>query len=128
MGRISYTVDEEDGILDATYTGEITLDDLHAHADAIALDQRFRRSMGCIADIRGACLEDNFETLSAFWDHIRPPELVRGRPKWAVVVDRTTSRDAIELLGEFAEGGPFSMRLFGNRTEANAWIRSAPGN
>ena len=124
MGEITYRIDEEREIIFSRCVGKITLDDLINHVNTIIFDPKFRRGMNSISDISDCELEGSFSILSSFLEHLKKMENLRGKFKWAVIVNVQKRLDGIQLFKTLANEGKFLVKLFEDKDEAEKWINS----
>jgi hypothetical protein len=122
MGNLVYSIDKKNRIINTKCTGNLTLEELKAHATTVVQDQKFQKGMNSISDFRDADLEHSFLALSAFREYLRPYEQKRDKFKWALIVNTQKGPSAISLFQTLLQDGIFTMKLFTNRNDAESWI------
>lgn len=122
MGNIVYTIDKKNRIVNSKCTGNLTLEELKAHAISVVHDQKFEKGMNSISDFRDADLENSFLALSAFRNYVRPYEQRRDKFKWALIINTQKDPSAIGLFQTLLQDGIFTLKLFTNKNDAENWI------
>ena len=60
--------------------------------------------------------------LSAFRKHLNGIEQIRGKFKWAIIVNIYEIQSGVKLFKTLASDGEFSIKLFENKDQAERWI------
>jgi hypothetical protein len=115
-------IDETEGIITVSYTGECTLDELKAAVLEVTDSRDYRPSHHVLSDLRGCAI---------FLDPDRLPELARlfdercadSTGKSALLLD-TPHETALALLHQRNVAGARTTELFSTREAALAWLRS----
>jgi len=122
MGKITYTIDERKKIINTICAGDISLEEFKVHVNSLLHDPKFQSDMDSITDIRDADLDNSFLTFSSLRDHLRMGEAIRGKFKWAIIINSQKDPSAIKLFQTLLQDGIFLLKLFTNKNEAERWI------
>jgi hypothetical protein len=118
---ITYTIDQQQGLIFATWKGKITADVLARHWATIFADPDFKSVRRTLADVRGATIAFSGAELAKLVDSVAKPAVGEARWKAAIVVSQTAHFGMSHQFHVFAK--MFSEdAVFFDRETALAWL------
>lgn len=121
MGQLFYNIDKKTKLIYTKCRGRLTLEDLIEHSMRVTCDPQFQQGMNGISDIREAEIENSFQMLFRFYNHIKKYGPIGGKINWAIIVG-AKKPDSAKLFQTLASDGNSFIELFGNKDEAEKWI------
>ena len=123
---IHYSVDSERQLIEITYIGTVTKDDIVQHRHDLENDPRNISGFDALNDLRGS-------------DSVLPSDDVRELARYARKQPWPSSRRAIistsvaqfgsmRMFEMLAESGPRQYRVFRSADEARAWLGAGRGD
>lgn len=118
---IDYTIDRDNGIVLVTWSGDVTIDELRRHLNAMLADPEALALRRSLSDVRRATLLFTGAELASLVATVLTPTLGNAGWKLALIVAQTAQYGMSRQFHVFA--GPSSKSsIFFDRETALAWL------
>ena len=123
----TYTIDEENNLIQVKYSGTITVSEEMAIINTIIADPKFRTGMNSISDLTEAIFSWNLNDIDLFRAYVGTIMNTAGKCKWALVSQGgiTAATTKIFMILHEIYAGLIIVKLFSNSGDASEWIDSA---
>lgn len=124
--KSKFHVDVDQQIVFASYTGNISVDDVISKTTAVFSDPKYQAGMGAVCDYSNASVEWSLAEVDRFRVFMNKIGAQAGKSKWAIVFpkgkDTTTARIFVALHNAFEDG--VEVQLFRDQHAALEWVKA----
>ena len=119
---IVYEIDEARGLVRLAFVGRVVLDDVVAHMNGLLADERFRRGMDALIDLRGATLDAKSDDVWELGRFVESIQERRGPCLWAVIATDDTHFGMARMFQMIAGKLLIRTEVFRHETDAMEWL------
>lgn len=119
---IQVAVDKHKRRIEASLSGEVSIDEIRAAIDAAVRHPDFEPGFDVLSDhtrIRKAITTAQMEAMVA---HLESLSTVMGGARWAIVTTKTASYGMMRMLSVRIQEVPMTVAVFRKRDEAEGWL------
>jgi 3,4-dihydroxy-2-butanone 4-phosphate synthase len=123
--QLTRTVNESDGIVCVTITGEICLRTILAEISSVTSQPSYNPNLSALVDLRQATSHMTADEILTLTQSIKlQPKTPQGTRR-ALLVNSDLMYGLYRIFAAFSEGGPVHYRVFECEKEARQWLKGS---
>jgi hypothetical protein len=116
-----FTIEEEEGIIHITFSGECAMDEVKTAVREITGDPNYKPQYDILTDLRDRVLAVNYDALDGL-AHLFEERFGGSTGKSAILID-TPHETALAMLHQKKVAGTRTIELFSTRESALTWLK-----